>query len=40
MYFVFVFSEQEEKSSLSCLDLTFNDIQANGAQVLASSLQV
>lgn len=40
MYFVFVFSEQEEKSSLSCLDLMFNDIQANGAQVLASSLQV
>lgn len=34
------FTEQEDSSALHSLDLMFNDIQTDGAQVLAKSLQV
>lgn len=32
--------EQDEKSALRFLDLTFNNIEANGADVLYQTLQV
>ena len=37
---VCVFTEQEDGSALQTLDLMFNHIQADGAEVLAKSLQV
>lgn len=36
----FVFTLQEENSALQSLDLMFNDIQTDGAEVLAKALQV
>lgn len=35
-----VFTEQEENSALRSLDLMFNDILTDGAEILSKSLQV